>query len=201
MHSSVRTFRWHYGGIQSQRPTLHMSPVQFVIAWGMHLPVHHIFLLQEESSFATVGPELVKERAIFILEHLQLLMDLELTMVKRNKRYFPVLLLALAQAKCYKTASDVTVLYIVPAGTNHHLRRKQGGIRTFINKRPKRSLSQWASFTNSLYKFVPCRFFICSACDWHTTSKHYYKAINFSRQQKGAVGCSRARTAPAFKLG
>lgn len=48
-------------------------------------------------------------------------MDLEHTMVKRNKRYSPVLLLALAQAKCYKTASDVTVLYILPAGTNHHL--------------------------------------------------------------------------------
>lgn len=48
-------------------------------------------------------------------------MDLEHTTIKRNKCYFPVLLLALAQAKRYKTASDVTVLYIVPAETNHLL--------------------------------------------------------------------------------
>lgn len=121
MHSSVRAFRPCYGGIRSPRPTSHTSPVGLVIARDMPLLFHHIFLFSGGKQLCHSRLRASKEQAIFIPEHLQLLMDLEHTMVKRNKRYFPVLLLALAQAKCYKTASDVTVLYILPAGTNHHL--------------------------------------------------------------------------------
>jgi len=64
-------------------------------------------------------------------------MDLERTMVIRNKCYFPGLLLALAQAKCYKTASDVTVLYIVPAGTKHHLEENREESGPLLTGGPK----------------------------------------------------------------
>lgn len=64
-------------------------------------------------------------------------MDLEHTMVKRNKCYFPVLLSALAQAKCYKTASDMTVLYIVPAGTNHHVEENREESSPLLTGGPK----------------------------------------------------------------
>lgn len=48
-------------------------------------------------------------------------MVLEHTRVKRNKCCFPVLPLGLAQAKRYKIAAEIIVLYIVPAATNRHL--------------------------------------------------------------------------------
>lgn len=70
---------------------------------------------------ATAGSELPrKETSHIILEHLQLLVDLEHTMVK-GINTIPALQLALAQLNVIVTTPDVIVLYIVPERTNHHL--------------------------------------------------------------------------------
>lgn len=90
----------------------------------------------------------------------------------------------------------MTALYIVPAGTNHHLeenREESGPLLIRGPEVPYVSEKVLQIHGTNLY-------FICSAYNWHTIPRNYYKAIYFSRQEEGAVGSSRTSTASAFQL-